>query len=138
MCKFRISIGDWSEGGHGKREDFIVDSNVPVEVVREAHYAMKDMLGINIENICSRYDESVINAEITRSIRELGFEFEYVDNGEVDTYPEEMARLWLFLLQKVNPNMELHIINDEIPTLHFCGFDSQKRHIKNVGYGLLS
>jgi hypothetical protein len=133
-----MSIGDWSDDGHGKYKDFIVQSNMPVEVVREAHFAMNDVTGINIENICNEYEETLVSAETTKIIRDLGFEFDYVDNGEADVYPEEMAQLWLFLLQKVNPELKLEIIKDEIPDFHFYGFDAKNRHIGQVGYGLFS
>lgn len=138
MYKFRMSIGDWSDDGHGKHEDFIVESNVPVQTVREVHFSMKDKLGFSIENICSDYEGSMIDSETTKAIMELGYEFEDIDDddGEVYMYPEEMARLWIFLLQKVDANLELKIIKDEIPTLHFYGFDNKKRHIGYVGYGL--
>lgn len=136
MYKFRMSIGDWSDDGHGKHEDFIVDSNVPVQTVREAHFSMKDKLGFSIENICSDYEDSVIDSKTTETIMELGYEFEDVDDGEAGMDPEEMARLWIFLLQKVDVNLELKIVKDEIPTLHFYGFDEKKRHISHVGYGL--
>ena len=136
MYKFRMSIGDWSDDGHGKHKDFIISSNMPVEIVREAHFAMKDKLGFSIEDICSEYEDSVIDSKTTKAIMELGYEFEEVDDGEAGMYPEEMARLWIFLLQKVDTNLELKIIKDEIPTLHFYGFDEKKRHIKHIGYGL--
>lgn len=136
MYKFRMSIGDWSDDGHGMHEDFIISSNVPVKVVREAHFAMKDELGFSIEDICSEYEDSVIDSEITKTIMELGYEFEDIEDGEAGMYPEEMARLWIFLLQKVDANLELKIIKDEIPAFHFYGFDEKKRHIGQVGYGL--
>lgn len=136
MYKFRMSIGDWSDDGHGKHEDFIIASNVPVEIVREAHFAMKESLGFSIEDFCYEYEDSVIDSKTTKAIMELGFEFENVGDEEVGTYPEEMARLWIFLLKKVDVNLELKIIKDEIPTLHFYGYDKKKRHIGYVGYGL--
>ena len=137
MYKFRMSIGDWSDDGHGKYKDFIVESNVPVDVVREAHFAMKDNLGFSIEDICSEYEETVIDIETTKIIKELGFEFnDYTENGEYDMWYGGMAELWVFLLQKVDSNLKLRIINDDIPDLHFYGFDEKKRHIGQVGYGL--
>lgn len=136
MYKFRMSIGDWSDNGHGKHKDFIVESNEPVEVVRKAHFAMKDVLGFSIEDICSEYEDSVIDSETTKVIMELGYEFEDIDNGEAGMYPKEMAELWIFLLKKVDDNLELKIIEDEIPNFHFYGFDEKKRHIDFVGYGL--
>lgn len=137
MYKFRMSIGDWSDDGHGKHEDFIVSSNAPVQVVREAHFAMQDKIGFCIEDVCSDYQDPAIEPKIEKIITNLGFELEdYDDDGIAYTCSNEMARLWIFLLQKVDPNLELRIINDEIPTLHFYGFDEKKRHIGHVGYGL--
>lgn len=137
MYKFRMSIGDWSDDGHGKHSDFIIRSNFPVEVVREAHFAMENVLGFNIEDLCSEYEETVIDIKTTKIIKDLGFDFEdYTEIGEAEMYASAMAKLWIFLLQKVNPELKLEIIKDEIPDFHFYGFDGQKRHIGQVGYGL--
>lgn len=67
----------------------------------------------------------------------MGFEFE---NGSgmgcgIVSVPE-MARLWIFLLQKTNPSLKLKIVKDDIPRLQFYGFDEKGRHIGGVGYGL--
>lgn len=134
--KFRMSIGDWSDDGHGKHEDFIVQSNAPVEIVREAHFLMKNTLDFSIEDICHGYADCDIDSETTNAITDLGFDFEYINDGKACPYPEEMVRLWIFLLQKVNPNLKLMLIKDEIPDFHFYGFDEQNRHIGFVGYGL--
>lgn len=139
MYKFRLSIGDWSGDGHGIHEDFTVLSNRPVEVVREAHYKMEEKTGIQIEEICSEYEEDEIEAEKVQALKELGFGFENSTGmGEGITNPAEMARLWMFLLQKTDPSLKLEIAPNDMPTLHFYGFDGQGRHIGFVGYGLFS
>ena len=51
MYQFHLSIGDWSGDGHGRSEDFTVASNAPVEIVREAHYKIPEVTGIDIEGI---------------------------------------------------------------------------------------
>lgn len=127
--KFKMSIGDWSNDGHGMHEDYLVSSNAPVEKVREAHFAMRDILGFSVEDICSGYEESEVETDVAEKLRTMGFEFDEMD-------PETMARLWVFLLGKTDPTLELKIMYDEVPTLHFYGFDNQKRHISFVGYGL--
>ena len=48
MYQFHLSIGDWSGDGHGRSEDFTVASNAPVEIVREAHYKIPEVTGIDI------------------------------------------------------------------------------------------
>lgn len=60
MYQFKMTIGDWSDDGHGRYEDFVVRSNVPVEQVREAYFRIKDVTGIDIESICSNYGEDEI------------------------------------------------------------------------------
>lgn len=139
MYKFRLAIGDWSCDGHGIHEDFTVLSNMPVEAVREAHYKIEEKTGIRIEEICSEYEEDEIEAEKVQIIKELGFNFENSTGlGDGITNPAEMARLWIFLLQKADPSLKLEIVPNDMPTLHFYGFDDQSRHIGFVGYGLFS
>ena len=137
MHQFRLTIGDWSGDGHGRSEDFLVISNVPVERVREAHYKIRDATGIDIESISSEYEEDEIDEETVVALKEMGFEFENSTGmGDGIVNVPEMARLWVFLLQKADPTLELSMIEDEIPRLQFYGFDSLGRHIRGVGYGL--
>lgn len=132
--KFRMSIGDWSDDGHGKHEDFIIQSNAPIEIVREAHWKAPFVTGVNIEELCSEYEETHVEDDVVEKLRELGFEFD----SEWGAYPTpyEMARLWVFLLEKADPYLELEIVTDDIPSFHFYGVDEKNRHIGQVGYGL--
>lgn len=137
MYQFKMVIGDWSDDGHGKHEDFVIQSNVPVEQVREAHYRIEETTGVNIEEICSNYEEDEIDRDVVEQLQELGFEFENATGmGPGITNTTEMARLWLFLLQKADPDLKLTLMDAEVPTLHFYGFDDKGRHIGGVGYGL--
>jgi hypothetical protein len=129
-----MQIGDWSDDGHGHCEDFFIESNKPVEEVREAHFLIKDKTEIDIEKLCSEYEEAYLLSGTKIKLRNLGYDlndFEDMDN----VGPEEMARLWVFLLNKVNPDLELELVVDDIPTLNFYGFDDKHRHIGHVGYG---
>lgn len=137
MYQFWMTIGDWSGDGHGKSEDFLISSSVPVEQVREAHFRIKDVTGIDIENICSRYGEDEVDAETVEILKRMGFLFENRSGmGDGTLSVEEMAKLWLFLLQKANDELELALIENDTPYLHFFGDDQQGRHIGSVGYGL--
>ena len=49
-----FEVGDWSEDGHGKCDDFLVFSKRPVQSIREAHFKCKDMYGIKIGKICNK------------------------------------------------------------------------------------
>lgn len=139
---FKISIGDWSGDYHCVEQYYLVISNKPVEAVREAHFAMESVTGINIENLCCSYGEDTIDLETTGKLQQMGYEFSDVViqdgmNCAVMT-PKEMADLWLFLLMKTDPELklELQTLPEAIPSLQFYGFDDDGRHIGSVGYGL--
>ena len=82
MYQFHLSIGDWSGDGHGRSEDFTVASNAPVEIVREAHYKIPEVTGIDIEGICSEYEEDEIDPETVQTLKDMGFQFETVPGWE--------------------------------------------------------
>lgn len=138
MYQIQLTIGDWSGDGHEKYEAFLVNSNFPVERVREAHFHIEEATGINIEEICSDYGEDEIDSETLVKLKNMGFEFENASGmGEAYISVPEMAKLWVFLLQKADPELQIEIMGDEdIPQLQFYGFDEQGRHISGVGYGL--
>lgn len=124
MYQFHLSIGDWSGDGHGRSEDFTVASNAPVETVREAHYKIPEVTEVDIESICSEYGEDEIDAETVQVLKDMGFQFENSSGmGEGIVNVPEMARLWIFLLQKADPSLKLEIKDDDIPNLQFCGAD---------------
>jgi len=137
MFKFYMTIGDWSGDGHEKSDNFLIESNLPIESVREAHFRIDKATGINIEDICSNYEEDEIDPETVHELKMLGFHFDNntgMGDGVINS--EEMARLWVFLLMKADPQLKLEFVEKTIPSLHFCGYDSQNRHIGSVGYGL--
>ena len=135
MYKFKLPIGDWSDDGHGKCNYFIVKSNKSVQEVREIHFQIKPMLGLDIHEICGDYEENTIKDENYKILKRLGFKEwdDYKDYAWMSS--DMMAELWLFLLRTVDPNLQVEIIDDDIPMLPFYGFDEKKRHIGFVGYG---
>lgn len=134
MYKFLMSIGDWSDDGHGLHEDYIIESRKHVEVVRETHFKIKEKTGIDVETICQSCRENTISQENYDKLVQLGFQFP--EPGENKISPDTMAQIWLFLLNKTDPSLHLKFTGDkELPTLHFYGFDKQGRHIEQIGYG---
>lgn len=139
MYKFIMSIGDWSNDGHGQHVTYTIKSNKPVEEVREAHFNIKDKTGIDIENICSEYQDCRLDDTYYNKLLDLGFKFPPTEFDSHDITPFTMARIWIFLLNKTDPSLNLNMENTkDIPTLHFYGFDEKNRHIDFVGYGCFS
>lgn len=152
MYKFRLPIGDWSRDGHNECIDYYVSSNKQIDEVREAHFKIQEITGIEIEEVVGTYDESWIEPEDVRKLIDLGFydymskfeDYSYIkehaeslndDEKDYEVDSEIMVNLWIFLLCKVDPELELKL---EEPTemLPFYGRDEKGRHIGQVGYGL--
>lgn len=134
--RFYMTIGDWSGDGHEKTEDFLVESNKDIQDVREAHFRIRETTGIDIEKICSHYGEQTIPESTAEKLERLGLTLK--NGGRIIDSPEEMANLWIFLLQKADPELTLRLIPEQTyPMLHFYGVDEKGRSIGAVGYGLL-
>ena len=130
--KFQIPIGDWSDDGHGKCEYFPAESDKSLEEIREAHFKMEKVLGFTIHDFCNIYEQSYIEKEYVKKISETGFD---LDTNNFNT--EQMAKLWVYLLNKIDPTLNIRLTEEEkLPMLPFYGFDKKQRHISQVGYGL--
>lgn len=135
VYQFYLPIGDWSDDGHGRCQQFLVNSNAPVERVREAHFRIKETTGIDIESICGGCEENTISPDVSEKIAALGIPFEPGEDGQV--FSEDMAHLWVALLQLADPELKLQIQRETyIPMLTFPGYDEKGRHIGDVGYGV--
>lgn len=158
--KFRIPIGDWSGDGHSQSEYSVIQSNKPVEAVREAYFAAKEKLGYSLDGQnqqgpCSQWGEdSISNEEYTQYVQDGLLDdndnrivINQPDNIHGDPYSIEaenytitveiFLEMVLAFLQKGDPELVLLKIKEEnLPILHFYGFDNQQRHIGYFGYGL--
>jgi len=123
--KFSLPIGDWSGDGHNYCDFFPYKSNKPVTAIREAHFKIKDVTGIDIERICSDYRDSSIDEKTRSALLALNpacdVISEWIDFGV--SSPRDMANLWAWLLQKADPDLVLISMEDDIPMLPFYGFD---------------
>jgi len=150
MYKFRMPVGDWSDDGHGKYVSYLVGSNQPIDVVRELDSFILKKTGIKLNDICGDYQESTLSKETVDKLLELGFSFEtasgidvfseecdeediasILSSGadyEIHMSPDSMIELWLFLLKKVYPALDISVLDNEIDTLHHCN--------GQVGYGV--
>lgn len=147
MYKFKIPIGDWSDDGHGKHEDYLIESNKPLEEVKELYFQACDKLGFTLDghgslSPCSEYEESTMKEETVDRLIKFGIDItneqkkmwteDYVDI-------EEMCQLVLNLIKTQDKDLLLKIIpNKNFPMFQHYGVDEKKRHIGYFGYGLFN
>ena len=130
--RYKFPVGDWSDDGHGKCNWFIVEGRKPIQEVREAHFAAKEHLGFDIGDICGGYEETCIKKEYKDRLALLGlevFEEDYVGSNEI-------VALWIDILNFVDPGLKLVLVEDELESIVFYGFDKKKRHLRVPGYGV--
>ena len=140
-----LPVGDYSGDGHEKCDIFYVFSEKPFEAVRDAHFAIPERTGIDITSFCNEYEDNEIPVEIVWKLGQMGFPAEqkfmksgqkyFMENAEQDC-PAIMADLWVFLLNKSDPELHIQRILTDVPLLLFCGQDAKGRISKNIGYGL--
>jgi hypothetical protein len=139
--EFRMPIGDWSGDGHSICDYYSAYSNQPVEQVREVHFKAKEVTGVDIEEICNEYEESILEQDIVEKLKGLGFNFEdyftEVEEGELYADSWLMVNLWVFLLMKTDSTLRITVQKDSTPMLPFYSYDAKMRHIGFVGYGVL-
>lgn len=146
--KFKIPIGDWSGDGHSQHEDYVIESNKPVEHVREMYFKAKEKLGYGLEGHdsrtpCAEYGDYKFPFEVINDLDNMGVigldsYFEEGNSEDIDDMStEEFCDIVLNFIMSQDSDLKLkRIPNEDMPMLQFYGFDSQKRHMGYFGYGL--
>ena len=135
--RHRISfvVGDWSGDGHQMNDSFTIESNKPVDDIREVHFSCIEKCGFDIGDICGDYEECSIDKEIADKIKSLGINIEDFPYDMSYWGPDEIVNLWVAILNKIDPSLELMVVDDKIPCMHFSGYDDKERHLNVPGYG---
>ncbi len=101
MYRFTITLGDWSLDGHYIYVDYNVLSSAPLEQVREAHFHIKEVTGVDIEEIFE--DKDYLTFSEIRILRKLGWKRAITPaslGGRMFVEPDDVADLWLFPVEK--------------------------------------
>lgn len=141
--KFKMPIGDRSNDGHGQCDIYYIKSNKPVERVRDAHFMIKEKLGIDLDNVCREYGDDELSGALAYTLTKMGF-FDTLSDEDIDEayeYDKEdeiyhmrsygLACMWMFLLCKADETLKLEMVHDDTPTLTNGG-----RYIEFSGYGV--
>lgn len=148
--KFRIPIGDWSDDGHGKYDDYLIESNQPLERVRELYFQACDKIGFSLDGSYketkltpfANYQDSTFSRETLDALLEFGVQLneedvEYIREQESTDGHELFLDILFAFIKTQDKSLKLkRIPSEEFPMFQFYGFDSKKRHIGYFGYGL--
>lgn len=119
---FVLRMGDWSNDGHGKYFDVVLNAETSFEQINAAYAQVYNVTGIDIDSLCVDYGENEIAEHIWDRLHNLGYNINVKGYPTVNKY--ELSDIVVFLLNIVNPNLKLEII--EVPYLY-----------SSAGYGLL-
>lgn len=88
MNKFKIVIGDWSNDGHGRTDDYIISTNLSSKEIDAAYKKAVKFIGIDmVEELCRDY-----NGDITKEQIEI-----FAAHGiEIEEYMDRDTFLWLW------------------------------------------
>ena len=150
MYKFKIPIGDWSDDGHGKYEDYIISSNKPVEYVRNLYFQACDKIEFSLDGNYkpttltpnAEYEDYEFSKKTLQALLDFGVKLkqehiDYIREQESTDGTELLCEIILRFIETQDNTLELRVI-DDIPMFQFYGFDNEKRHIGYFGYGLFS
>ena len=92
--KFKIPIGDWSNDGHGKADWYIIESNKPVQEIRELYFQACEKLGWTLDghddkSPCSEYEDNTFSKEILQELLDFGIK---LDKDDIDYIFKEESR----------------------------------------------
>lgn len=138
----KFTLGDYSNDGHGMYDDYVIESNKPIEHLRELHFSCIEKLGFDIGDMCREYGERELSQHIFDILKEqkiLNDEeaYQLETNEFIIEDPDELVGIWLAILLHLDNTLTLRVKDsDEIPSMHFYGYDEKRRHLNNPGYGL--
>ncbi len=157
--KMRIAIGDWSNDGHGKCEDIIIEVNKDIDELREAykrscreykiyvHFGQEKYdfasLGLSFADnmemeLCGDYGENYVNEIWTKFLTEQEYPRLKNVTGDLGGYKTtvgeyEFLEIIMWFIGLTTPDLEWEVVNEEIP--YWNGYWAEGFNI-SLGYGL--
>lgn len=135
--QFRIQIGDWSNDGHGKCEEYYASARKPIKEIREAYFKAKAQLPSELcpENFCCRHGDYQLPKAVSVAAKAAGYKFPEDPEGFLES--ATMADYVVWFLNQGDQELGAKLERKSTPpTLAFYGNDKKRRHIGFIGYGL--
>ncbi len=140
--KFYITIGDWSDDGHGKTDQFLYESNYEVGELQKAYKKSCKKTGVKLHEVARDYEDGSVSPAIAKKLLKLGLDENLIRGDEDDEYwedneypliPEAMAKMIVWFIGLSMPeDFKCSPPDNSIP--NFNGFWGELN--VNFGYGL--
>lgn len=138
-----LAVGDWSDDGHGKYQDFIAEYTGELQSVRDAHFNSYAATGVDLQNFCRQYGDNRLPDSIRQLAIDKGWEIQEYNTSElledfnIYLMAHDIAILWVKILDLTDPSLQIKLCPQrKIDTLHFYGYDEKRRHLNVPGYGV--
>ncbi len=153
---YKMTIGDWSDDGHGKSDQFVFETNTPEDQIRQGYLDAITKSGVALHHtdsgyvtgkfkgferpkntiaILVDYETSNIPKETLLRLKNLGVKFDQFDNeeeeGELYCSCEDAAKLFLEMVRTQINGFEYKLKNDDIKSINGFWGDLNVQ----IGYG---
>lgn len=148
-----LTLGDWSDDGHGKYDKILVETNQPIDKIRQAYKdscklttvsfnhnedftgVKRDYLEVKKYRICSEYDNNSIPKESVEILSKYeGFsDLDFEDYKDELFVGESFVKFWFWFVKLSLPELEYAEINEKIPSIN--GYWDKDLNVQ-FGYGL--
>lgn len=128
-----LTVGDWSDDGHGKTATHIYETNLPRSELNKAFDAGTEKVGFNLENVCEDYEDNtllradydlLVDAGITWTDQEYRPEqWDREDpNSDFTLWHDSFALLWMKIAQLGNPELVFKEVKDNTANIEIGGY----------------
>lgn len=131
--KLQIHVGDRWDDGHGKYDTFVFETNASMEAIEQANNDINENLDFN--NWFNGHEDRISSSQYAELIEYMPEASQYFEESinwrtgqktgdySIIDGADGYIGLWIDLVKKYNPMIELTVINDgQTPTIELGGY----------------
>lgn len=136
----KFPIGALWGSGHGKKEEFLIASNLNISQLSGIHESCEAILGFKISDMCCDYGEDTLKTNISDILVKLKIITpEYAEISFEDTvYTSDLLDIWLSILKYLCPSFKYTLLDSTIDVMGKTCNPKTSHYIDIPGYGLFS
>ena len=131
---FTVTIGDWSDDGHGKTDTHLINSSLSKDDMEKAYKAGCEVIGFDmVDSLCEEYEQGSVEKETVEAFASSGLDLlALADKWDREEYAEHgglsVRGLWVA--------MWLHVCR--LGAADLVAFHIAEANVNIGGYGLRS